>query len=649
LRLEGFPPEIVIRIAQYLRPRVALALSGTSRRMFDVLSRDIVYPLRLGARIQWVNSLSAFQAALADVMAAPVAQRRRLYPQLQNRHFFLHPQLRDAARIVLQCHKDPPATTSYGSTPPPVDAWPGILDAAPRAARGEVLAMMADAIPIGGDDDEGGAYEQAIEFAIAGVRGSAGPEGGLPLDHARVLAQLAYRLVHDAARWEPARHGQCWDALFSLACSVPLHAQASILVNLAESVHLEDTGAEQHDATAPPPRWNHFISYVRSRFAPAEVARILGVLSTSSSEEEENAARDRSIRNALLPAALALPEQWRATLLAQIIWGHPRDSEATMMLWDAAFAACATIPAQYAVRLFHDLAGAIDSLPPDRRDASWDALCQRICQSGDLHLMLDALLALASVSCGGAHSLSRRAMLVSIGERLTPPARAALLAEMTVRRGITPDLWRAQVAAVANLPLDVRREPAALLADILFRYQTDEGIFVAPSAEVLPDPGILAAARLPCTAAEARNKLSDILALLPLGDRGAVLLSLAQVQSEELLVPWDAAAVCWLLDEVLKLAPLHHHGIEALTTIARTAAQRCATEAQAHAIIPPLRRAVRVLPPEARANAFLFLGSLIQRRVPNQDIKRSWTKELVELPATDLNVIRSHKRKGAPE
>lgn len=690
LRIDNFPPEIVVRIAQYLRPNDALALSNASRGMFHALGYDIVAPLRLAERIQWVNSASGFLAALSEVKVASPDQRRGLFRLLKGRIDALHPQLREAARSAFQPHEEPPvkplrieipgadelksmrqngahdegalldkvlasppdlqarllrvwfASHGSGLLAPSVDAWPRILQASLPSARGKVLAMMANCHCEG----------EAFEMLLCAARDATDEHGRLPADHAGVLEALASALS-TSRNLEPERRGQLWDEVFSLALLLPLDAQPKVMSELTELLHQDGSEPPNDDATTPPPRWNKFIVYVSSSLAAEDAAGILGKLAKNNVldawDEEDTDPHIIPIVYALYTAAQTLPEKWCARLLADVVDGHPDDTQITIALWDGAFHASEAVGPSAAMPLYEKLAEVIGRLPDGMlQEARWDALCQRIGTSAEAPSHLLCLMRLASLDVG-KRSLTRRALLARIGKGLPPEDRARLCTAMTVTRAITPALWRAQVMEMAELPTHVRQTPATLLAQVLFRYPGTDGLFEATAQEFAPGPGDFVCAQFPRDPVDALNKLSDILCLLPLAHRGALLLRLSTMERDlsGTPMPWSEGRVRWLLGEVLKLAPIRHHGIGVVTNVAKGAALTCPTEADVRAILPRLQTAVRWLPVEARASAFMYLGALTQRFRQDQQ----WVyAEATFLPPEDQAALApTRKRKDAPE
>lgn len=693
VRLDELPPEIVLRVAQYLSPRKALALGAACHGIFDMLRTDVIDPLRLRGRIRWVSSLSAFEAALSTVRLAPKAHRDALFGMLGQRLSVLPDPLREPARIALRPDiasatpsapnagyarhpawlqlvqsgiaddpegllphilASPPDTRSrlletwlesLTPPPPPVRMWAQILDAVPAPAQARILARMAREI-------SAGEFGEGMQTVIAAVHASVEWDGVLPADHADVLVLLAEQLVWNSSSEAPATLGQFWDQVFALARRLPLPVQPDVMSGLTGLVHLDDVPSTVDPAAQPGPRWSGFIEYVCVHFAPAQVHQILGDLARSSALAEDGGPVPGAapLSRALSKAAAALPETWRAKMLATILDSSPADKQATLALWDNAFRDSEFVAASIAAPLYVSLA-AIQNLPGAHQAARWEALCQRLGQYADIAPLMPAMVELAEVPIG-ARSIERRAMLLRIGSRLPAKSRGRLAVAMTLTRDITPALWRAQVMELEDLPRHVRHRAAKSLCITLFRYGAEAGAFQLTSPQrFLPDPNGLAAAEFPRTAAEALNRLSDILVLLPLADRGRELLSLSQQATGHgtfSTLPWSAARLNWLLHEVCKLAPLHHHGIDVVTNVARSAARRCPSEAEALAVLPALRGAVAALPVEARVSALFYLTAMAQRLVTDKAALGTVNELWAGLPEADLVPLRSRKRKEPP-
>lgn len=164
-RLDEMPVEILIHVARYLRRTDAFALSQSCRGMNAALHRDILEPLRLAERIRWICGVSAFEAAIRGVLAAPAGVRDALFRRLEQRVQHLYPGLDKRARTLLQPHLTPPSTMPFDAvaaaldrartaqaqqqkTPvPALDAWPRFIETSPSQDQASLLATLADNIP----------------------------------------------------------------------------------------------------------------------------------------------------------------------------------------------------------------------------------------------------------------------------------------------------------------------------------------------------------------------------------------------------------------------------------------------------------------------------------------------------------------------
>jgi hypothetical protein len=693
-RLALLPSEILVHIAGYLRPNDALAFGRACSPIFDALRRDVIEPLRLGERIRWINSMTGIQAGIRGALAAPADRRRPLFHALACRVQALHPLLQDPSRRLLAPYGEAPAKpwwdelyaatdparerlgqargqadghgellTRVLSLPPqarvrlllqwfdkaepplpPVSEWGRVVSALPPDARGKVLALMAEDLP---ENDE---YFEGRATILAAVRASTDPGAPVPADHADVLMQLADRLVRGIPHWEPAWFAQSWSELDLLARGLPLQSQPKVLAQLAECVHRDDINTE-NKAVEPHPRWQEFIGYVGSHFPPHDVAKILGRLAGHNGEAEDETL-ERSVREAIVQAARALPGESRASLLVQVVRSSPHDLPELVQLWDEAFLASASVSRENAAALYGELARTVDCLPRDIQDTRWHALAQRIdtAMSGDA--MLPVLLDLAM---HGLKPLApqRREALAAIGRRMPAQDRGSLSAALVETRHITPHTWRMQMIELEELPRAARLAPAIQLAGQLFHYPAD-GAFAPVSGELAADPGGLLCARMPRTLAEALNTLSEMLTLLPLAHRGTVLLGLSSMRhrSSAQPIPWSLPRARWLLEEALKLAPLQHHGIGVVANVLSVVTQRCPNEADARSLLPLLESAVRALPADARASSLLILSSLTNRLAKDGVPIDRWIAYVSALPAEDRDAVRaalSRKRKDAPE
>jgi hypothetical protein len=665
LRLDAIPVEILVHVARYLRPADAFALSRSCHGMTAALNRDILDPLRLAERIRWISGVSAFDAAIRGVLAAPADQRAALFRLLEQRVRHLYPGLDKRAHTLLAPHLARPtwradavaaalddartAQARQQETPvPPVDAWPSLIDTCPSQHRASLLARLAGNIP---DDAQHRNYLVAQNLLIAALRNTGERDGTLPADHAGTLATLAMRLALGGPDWTPAEFGEYWDAIWALACRLPLPAQPKVLRALTDSVH-HDPATRHGHAVELAPRWRRFIDHVGAHFTPDDAVGILGRLADHECEERDNDI-DVGIMQALLPAAAALPDPSGAKLLAAIVRCRPNDEPIVETLWDTTFAASESVAGTYAAPLYEELAWAIEDLPVSIQDVRWDALCQRIGSLPEREVAVGALITLARFE-PARHSPARRATLAGIAASLEPARRAELWMAMMVGRGITAPIWHAMVMELCELPVHVRLGPVRRLGDMLFDFSAGDGVFAADNGPA--DAGRLLAATMPRTLPEALVRLSDILALLPLGHRSAVLLDFTSTTrrpggAAPPPAPWHLGRAHWLLREAMRLGPLHRHAIGIVTNVAMLAARHCAAEQEARSIVPPLQRAVLALPSDARATAYYCVNTLIARA--NHDIawRRAWAGHVAELPPMDRpgDAPVSRKRKDLPE
>lgn len=666
-RLDAMPAEILVHVAGYLRPADAFALGRTCHGIGAALNRDILEPLRLAERIRWISGVSAFEAAIRGVLAAPADKRDALFRRLEQRAQHLYPGLDNRARTLLKPHLAPPpklrvdtvaaapdgagtAQAQRQETPvPALDAWPRLIEACPSRDRGSLLAMLAGNIP---SDEQHGDYLVAQNILIAALRSASEPDRTLPADHAGTLSILATRLAFGAPDRSPAAFGEYWDAIWALACRLPLPAQPKVLCALTESVHRDPARRTEGHAVELAPRWRRFIDHVGAHFGPEDV---VGMLCRLAEHDCEDADRDIhvGIIQALLPAAAALPDPFAAKLLAAIVRCRPDDEPIVATLWDALFAASQPVAGAHAAPLYEELARAIEDLPVPIKDARWDALCQRIGTLPKHEVAVGALRILARFE-PARRSPARRAALSGIAASLEPARRAELWMAMMVSRGITAPIWHAMVMELCELPLHVRLEPARRLGDMLFDFVAGDGVFAPDHGPA--DAGGVLAATMPRTLSDALARLSDILALLPLGHRSAVLLDFTLTTrrpggTQPLPAPWHLGRAHWLLQEAMRLGPLHRHAIGIVTNVAMLATRYCAAEQEARSIVPSLQRAVLALPAEARATAFYCVITLITRA--NYDVarKRAWAGYVAELPPMDQpdGAAVSRKRKDLPE
>lgn len=692
LRLTDLPSEILLQIARCLKRSEALLFSETARGILAALKVDIVDPVRLGGSIRWVTGLSRFQCALAAIMGAPGPCQRRLLKRLAERVSALPEHLRNAACDLLQPHRsllapsrartqrhrpdgewrrlrqsgaadDPDAlldrvlslapdahlpvlaawSASCSVASPAISAWNRILDATPPPARGQALLTMTADFP---SWDQ---CEHAVQTIIAAVRQGLDTVGAVAEDYAAALAQEASRLP-GYERWLSEKPlVQYWDEIFDLACRFPLPVQVQILSALTRTLDRDGPPKEGASPQAVP-RWRRFIDDVLGRFAPGDATSILCGLASSSAawRKHEGGEGAMPVVHALWATARTLPEACCAKLLSGIIASQAQDEDLSLALWDSAFHASEPCAPGAAAPLYLRLATAIRKLPEAARERCWDALCQRLAGVDDLLPVTHAVNELAQQPFA-TNSPGRRARLWRVARRLPADVRAAICKDMIVSYGITPALWQAQVLEMADLPPVARYGPAASLAYLLFRYDGDVDVFtgaVPPS----PDPAAPAVAQVPCNLGQSLARLSDILAMLPLKDRAGQLLSLSQMESSPPSYnEGRATRVVWLLEETVKLAPLHHHGIEVVTKLAMSAQRDCATEADLRRIFPPLLRAVAALPADARISALSSVAALLERLLPGDT---RWMQAVVALtaglPPADTLPAPSRKRKEPP-
>ncbi|XQU70676.1 hypothetical protein OJJOAM_003465 [Cupriavidus sp. H18C1] len=664
LRLDAMPVEILVHVARYLRPSDAFALSQSCHGMTAALDRDILAPLRLAERIRWISGVSAFEAAIRGVLAAPADQRAALFRMLEQRVRHLYPGLDKRAQTLLAPHLALPAwradavavaldgartaqARQQETAVPALHDWPSLIEACPSQDRASLLATLADNIP---DDVGHRDYLVAQNILISALRSAGELDGSLPADHAEALATLATRLALGGPDWTPAAFGEYWDAIWALACRLPLPAQPKVLCALTESVH-HDPATRHGHAVELAPRWRRFIDHVGVNFESEDAVGILVGLAEHDCDEPQRDIHV-GIIHALLRAAAALPDPCAAQLLAAIVRCRPNDEPIVATLWDTTFAASEPVAGAHAAPPYEELAWAIEDLPVPIQNARWDALCQRIGTLPKGEVAVGALRILARFE-PARRSPARRAALAGIAASLEPARRAELWIAMMVSRGITAPIWHAMVMELCELPLHVRLEPARRLGDMLFHFAAGDGVFAPDHGPA--DAGRVLAATMPRTPSDALARLSDILALLPLGHRSAVLLDFTLTTrrpggAQPLPGPWHLGRALWLLQEAMRLGPLHRHAIGIVTNVAMLATRYCAAEQEARSIVPPLQRAVLALPAEARATAFYCVITLITRA--NYDVarKRAWAGHVAALPPMDRpdGAPVSRKRKDLP-
>lgn len=688
MTLDQMPGEILVRIAGYLRPNDALALSGVCDAIFQTLRRDILNPLRLGEQIRWINGLAGIHTALAGIAAAPEDQRLPLLRQLQRTAQALHPWLREPAVKLLTPHLEaaaPPWWNSvYGATDPrrpqigqpgshadlldavlsmppdararalrswfddpgselvpapPVDEWPRIVSVLRPADRAMLLPRMARAIP----EDR---FDQANAMVLGAVREAIGPDGTLPAHHADALEHLAMRLVWGRQYWDATQMGAVWDEIFSLAQRLPVESQAGPLSKLTWFGLAQVGPTSALNESGHSLRCRAFVEYVRKHLPPADVAEVLGELMEQSRDYCDDDAL-RPLRKTLLEAAQGLPDGPCAVLLACAIDGLRYDGE-TGALWQALLHASRDVSERDAAPLYAQLASVIGLMPDDIAEPCWDALAQRLEAATDPGATVPAWLSLAQLDLT-RRSLERRAVLTRLGNRLPDDKRAALHEAMIADRHVTPAIWQAQMTAVAELPAAVRLKPARRLALLLFNYPGN-GVFEPAAADAPADPGALVCARFPRSLLDALRKLSDLVTLLPLADRGALLLELTTILGQDVTAPSQESLhrLTFVLYDAVKLEPYQHHTINVVTSIARLA-ERHAGLAGARALLPPMFGAIRALPADARASAYLFLGSLLRRWGVDAFAHSRWIEGVASLPVEDAAVLHPRKRKEPPQ
>ncbi|MGY8525716.1 hypothetical protein [Paracidovorax citrulli] len=588
IRLDALPPEILVHIGDYLPRNDVLSVSRGNRTVRDAVYRDLIQPLRLEERIRWINSLSEIHATLPQVLAEPRDRRARLLGKLEKRANALHPRLRGPALEALQPH----------------------------------LSIRAAHLP---------------------------EEQHKPHDWT-VLEQLACRVGWDEPDRDPATRTRSFDETLVLACRLPVERQGKVLAALARCMTWKTLRHSDGDQDTLAPRLARFVDHVRSNLPPADGAGVLGDLAWCGDAGDD--PLDRPLRAALLAAAQGLPDAACARLLGAIVGSHPSPSPALGPLWLAAFEAAATVAHVDAAPLYEALASRRAELPEDIQERCWHALARRLDEASDLEAMLPALLGLADVQ--SRMLPDRRAELLRIGRRLPARQRATLGAAMVVKKGITPTLWRTQVLELAELPERIRLRQARKLIGLLWHYQSN-GAFAAVNPDVNADeqwedgdPAGLAVARFPRGPNDARRKASDLLGLLPLMDRGTILLHLLTAYERRAPGPapgnWDRPYVQWLLEEALKLAPFRHNGINILTGLCRVVASECPNKLEARLIAPMLITAVRhLLPAENRACALFHFHSLMDRLHMASAV--SWGEHLATLPAMDAAAANPNKRK----
>ncbi len=448
-------------------------------------------------------------------------------------------------------------------------------------------------------------------------------------------------LLHVDADQDPAVPQARWDELFQSARRLPPNAQPEALGSMAMDASDENLYVHEGGANVLAPRWRAYVDYVQSEFAPADVVSVLATLAHRVWNEVEDLNCDWVMFGVLVPVVRILPDEWGIKLLIEMLDANPSHEEVSAALWDEGFQASDRAGPQDACELHRKLAKSLYESAEFDDEAwcgRWDALCQRIDAMGDPHAMQDALLQLAEVHIA-RYSLARRSMLVRIAQPLPLEICAQLCDAMTVTCGVDPALWRQHALMLDDLPRHLRGKPAMSLAGYLFRYTDEDDDRRNAQVDSVRDPGDPLLAERPRSVQGALAALSDMLSGLGLADRGAVLgmlsTSATSCNDTRELLPWNLPKVRWLLEEALKLAPIHRHGIHVVTQIARVTAQACPNDKDARALLPRLHTAVVALPLEARASALLYLVDLCARFVGEGQVKAHLDTLLAELPPVE--------------
>jgi hypothetical protein len=660
ITLDRLPRELLLRVVGYLSDTAAQALGATSRHCQAALRQDIIAPIRLGESLRWITSMSAFSGAVASIRNVPAQRRSVLLRRMWEQTLALHPALRPFAHAALQTQGEQPPQWLHTASmqkcsanlptlerilswapairarflPAWIDAakhegvrlrtateWRAIAEGLPPAGRLATLCALA-AHP---DCTNAEHWTTLLDALLAAAWDMTTADGDPSEDRSHLLCAVATacsrgKVVFDNVQPRIA----LWDAVFAMAGRLAPGAKASVMVALARM-----TGRDFFRLDCEP-RWRALISAACGELPVEDAANVLCALVTHVVDPEEEDI-DEPYLDAVLEAATSLPDYACARVQAAVLKAYPKEDGDIPRVWDMLFSASQHMSAPALAILIPALAEAIRLMDDDHAIEPWNALFDRALAVLPSPHVGNALMGLAGCEDRILDSGVYR-KLINAAARLSDRERAGVLKAMLAGRTPPRPLWRTIANTIASLPAAARAVSIPALAHKLFWFEEGHVAFRSDTA-LPPAASDMPCAERPYDLADALHKLSEVIRLLPLAPRAALLLGL--VDTMEPVPGLNVARVRWLLREARHLPAIHRHEVLVVTRLARLAAERCRTQGDTRTLVPKFAQAVRSLPADRRASALLWLISWSAGMAFDTELSQWLAREYEDLPALD--------------
>lgn len=643
------PGHIVLQIAERVDDAAAMALGLTSRHAHRALDRARITPVRLGEQMQWIVSHADVQRLRGRIEQCPAPARPRLWNALHCAvrrrcpdplsHFCctaaspcsvpLHPVVRERALASLPPlppAAPPPAIRALdellalgdaerGSSllawiahadletmmKPGLAAWLDIAARLPPNDRVAVQAMVTEHC----DDRDVAPWRAMLDATLCSARARQGDaDPFIQLQRVRLLNAVAkavarrYRsrdsTAHRWALWadvladaQQVRSPHCKTLLQSLAYGA-FHGCACLDEPLAVGV-------------AVPKGWRALIESALTLLSPVDAANVLSSM-LQPLEEFDVQGPCAPLLEEVFAATSALPHGLAIGVLKHAFDAACRngDEVTAPLFWDRLLHACKGADPALQADCLAELATMCGHIGEDGKEARFVALCEQA-QALSPELRREPLLQLARSSYGFDRQPGTVVpRLMALCNDLGDKDRAGLLVWM-IGAFFRDGHWRrVLINTAASLPAPHRYAPLRTIAMDLLAWaegaphkqrNTDVRIAVSPDDYAI--------ASLPTSWVALTDQLSQILAMLPLGQRGDLLLHLERAAE---------TAVCkaWILEKAKGLPRTQRHEVKIITRIAEYAATNCPAE-HASMLLPLVAEAVATLDDGHRASALYWL------------------------------------------
>ncbi|MBO4120971.1 hypothetical protein J5T34_09535 [Cupriavidus gilardii] len=643
------PGHIVLQIAERVDDTAAMALGLTSKHAHQALDHARITPVRLGEQMQWIVSHADVQRLRGRIEQCPVPARPRLWNGLHCAvrrhcpdplyHFYctsgspcsvpLHPVVRERALASLPPlppaapRKAPQAldellTLGDAERGPSLVAWiahagrdtmmePGLaawLDIVARLPPNDRVAVQA-MVTEHCDDRDVAPWRAMLDATLCDARARQDDaDPSIQLQRVRSLNAVAKAVARRHRSRDSAAHRWgFWAEVLADTQQLPDPHYKTLLHSLAygafhgcaclgEPVPVDDPVIKG---------WRALIKSALTRLSPVEAANVLSSM-LEPLEEFDVQGPCAPLLDEVFAATRALPHGVAIGVLKHAFDAACRNGDEVIPLvfWDRLLHACKGADPALQAECLATLAGMCPHIGDDGMEARLVALCEQV-EALSPELRREPLWSLARNSHhfhGLVGMVVPRWMALCNG--LGDEDRARLLASMIYSVFHDGHWRRGLINTAASLAAPHRYGPLCTIARELFKWAEGAPCTLRNAdVRIAASPDDYAIARLPTSWEALMDQLSQILVMLPLRQRGDLLLDLEHTAK---------TAVCkaWILEKAKGLPPTQRHEVKIITRIAEYAATNCPEE-HASMLLPLVAEAVATLDDGHRASALYWL------------------------------------------